>query len=122
MSKEKINLGKKGEELVATYLENLGFVVLHKNYTSKLGEIDLIAQKGEVLAFVEVKLRNNAKFDLSELIVRSKQNKIIKTALRYISLNQFYDMVFRFDVALINAVNDNFEIKYIPNAFTKLED
>lgn len=120
MSDERKQLGKQGEDLVAKYLEKNGYQILDANYSQKFGEIDLIAQKDDVLAFVEVKLRRNPKFYISELISIPKQRKIIKTALHYISKNQSTDMVYRFDVALLEKVDNSEEyaISYIKNAFT----
>lgn len=122
MSKERILIGKKGEELVAIWLENNGFTILEKNYSIRDGEIDLIAHKDNVLAFVEVKLRRNPAFYLSELIVPSKRKKIITTALWYISHNNFEDTIYRFDVALLEFEKTDYRINYIENAFTKTEN
>lgn len=124
MSQKRINLGKTGEELTAKYLESYGFKIIAKNYSSKYGEIDLIAQKQDVLAFIEVKLRQNKDFYLSELITLSKQRKIIKTALRYIAINNIKDKIFRFDVSLLTYIpelTEKHKINYIKNAFTKLD-
>lgn len=122
MTNIRIKLGKKGEDLTAQYLKNLGFHIIAQNYSSKLGEIDIIAQKEEVVAFVEVKLRHNKEFYLSQLITKSKQNKIIKTAFKYIALNKIQNKVLRFDVALLTyspELLDQYSINYIENAFTK---
>lgn len=119
MSQEHIILGKKGEELVAHYLKKEGFTILAMNYSRRSGEIDIIAQKKEVLAFVEVKVRTYAYFNISEVIVPAKQNKIIKTALAYIAEQGFEDTVYRFDVALLEPVGNDFSITYMPNAFTQ---
>ncbi|MBA3954814.1 YraN family protein [Candidatus Dependentiae bacterium] len=118
MSIERIALGKKGEELVARFLEQAGFSILEQNYSIKQGEIDIIARKEEVLAFVEVKLRRNPLFSLSELIVPSKQRKIVTTALWYINKHNFQDMIYRFDVALVEGTQTDYTINYIENAFT----
>lgn len=121
MSTREITLGKKGEELVASYLQKQGFIILAVNYRIKAGEVDIIAQKKEVMAFVEVKLRKNPQFPLSELIVPSKQRKVIKAALWYISSNRLQDVVFRFDVALLEPQGNDYTITYIENAFTASE-
>lgn len=122
MSTNKINLGKKGEELVCLYLIKRGFVIHQKNYKTRLGEIDIIAQQGETLIFVEVKLRHNPLFYLSELIVESKQRKIITTARHYIHFQNLDNLVYRFDVALVERHQSDYEISYIENAFTLRED
>ncbi len=121
MSTREIILGKKGEELVASYLQKQGFIIQAMNYRIKAGEIDIIAAKHEVMAFVEVKLRQNPQFPLSELIVPAKQKKIIKAALWYIASKRLQDMVFRFDVALLEPQGSEYTITYIENAFTAFE-
>lgn len=119
----KINLGFKGENIVAEYLKNNNFIILDKNYKVKFGEIDIIAKQKDLIIFVEVKLRNNPKFSLTNLVTPLKQSKIIKTALNYVFINSINvdESILRFDVALVQIDNDNINLKYIENAFTKPE-
>ena len=72
---KRAKLGKKGEDIVAKKLKSEGFSILHRNYRKRFGEIDIIAVKKDLLIFVEVKMRKNPLFDLSYLIVPSKQKK-----------------------------------------------
>lgn len=51
-------IGELGEEVACNYLINLGFSVLERNYTKKWGEIDIIAQKDNILYFIEVKSKS----------------------------------------------------------------
>jgi len=126
MSLYKKTLGHQGEEIIVEYLRKLGFTILCQNYTSKFGEIDIIAKNKDVLAFVEVKFRKDSKVYLSDLISYSKQQKIIKTAMIYIShefqqhplKNKHSHTVYRFDVALLHSVQQKIELNYIQNAFT----
>ncbi|NRB21393.1 YraN family protein [Candidatus Dependentiae bacterium] len=109
-------LGNAGETLVAQQLISQGFTLLAKNYRRRTGEVDLIASKKDIIAFVEVKTRKNKYFDLSTVITRSKQRKIIMAAKEYLVRHDHYDKVCRFDVALVENGN---QITYIPNAFTE---
>lgn len=52
---EKQRIGALGEGIAAKYLENKGFAVIGRNYLRKCGEIDIIAKKGKILHFIEVK-------------------------------------------------------------------
>lgn len=52
---EKQRIGRLGEEIAVKYLKNKGFLIITQNYLKKCGEIDIIAQKGKILHFVEVK-------------------------------------------------------------------
>lgn len=114
----KKNLGSKAEKYVCSYLIKNGFKILKTNFHSKFGEIDIIAQKSDIIIFVEVKFRNNPKFPISHVINYQKQKKIIQTALNFISNNGLSDFSSRFDVALIVNNLDNYKIDYIKNAFT----
>ncbi len=112
-------LGCQGEQAVVENLTKRGYNILATNYQKKVGEIDIIAQKKEILAFVEVKLRTKQYFHTSRVITPSKQRKIIKTAQRFILERKLFDYVYRFDVALVGYKDNTFAITYIPNAFTK---
>ncbi len=52
---EKQRIGRLGEDIAGRYLENKGFVIVGINYRKKYGEIDIIAQKGKITHFIEVK-------------------------------------------------------------------
>lgn len=114
------NLGKQAEKQVAQRLEQDGFTILEYNYRKKGGEIDLIATKGSLLVFVEVKMRRQSYFDLGDVITSGKQKKIIMTAKDYLAhSNYHHSFSYRFDVALIQGINKKIELTYIPNAFTE---
>lgn len=112
--------GQLGEQLVAQYLQKDGFTILAHNYARRVGEIDLIAKSGNMIAFVEVKARAQGFFDLTELISRVKQQRIIKTAKMFILENKLDEMIHRFDVALIDNLEDG-TISYLPDAFQEQE-
>lgn len=107
-----------GESQVVVWLQKNGYQVLAQNYTTKSGEIDIIAQKGDIISFIEVKMRMTTYFDLSELVNYTKQRKIISTAKRYIALNGNHTQIYQFDIALVEKLpNGQFGINYLPNAF-----
>ena len=79
-------LGLWGEDQAARYLEAAGYQILERRYRCREGEIDLIAQNGPYLCFVEVKLRkNNRMGEAREFVTYSKQQKLRTAALRYLS-------------------------------------
>ena len=119
---KRSELGKAGEDIVAKKLEQNGFSILHKNYAQRYGEIDLIAGKGDLLLFVEVKMRKKTGYELEYLITPAKQKKIILVAKQYMAKYDIDDKVCRFDVALIEGTESNYNLKYIPNAFYEQED
>lgn len=100
---EKKRLGQWGETLAAAYLGEKGFVVLTANYRSRCGEIDLIAQDGEYVVFVEVKLRSGTGFGgAREAVGSRKQARIRNTALLWLSEHE-NGLQPRFDVIEIYA-------------------
>jgi putative endonuclease len=109
--------GDSGENAVRLWLEEHGFLIRACNYKTRYGEIDIIAEKEEVLAFIEVKTRNDDYFELSLVITPGKQRKIIQTAKYYIMEHSVVDKVCRLDVALVHKQPTGFTIEYVPNAF-----
>lgn len=113
-------LGNFGEDLTAAWLEQRSYTILARNYTTRWGEIDLIAQKDDVIAFIEVKTRKNVYFNVATVVTRSKQLKMIRTAQQYILTHKIYEKVFRFDVATVTPnENHTYHVEYIENAFTQ---
>jgi putative endonuclease len=110
-------LGSGGEAAVAAWLADQGFKILAQNYLVRSGEVDVIAQKGDVIAFVEVKTRNTQYFSLSQLITKSKQQKIGRAARHFALENKLFSHVLRFDIATVLHSNGAFSIEYIENAF-----
>jgi len=111
-------IGKNGEELVASWLQEYGYQICSRNYRCRSGEIDLIVQKKEIIAFVEVKRRLHRCFHLSEVITKSKQRKIASAAQIYMTKRGITSFAYRFDVALVEGIGDNCTIVYIEHAFT----
>ena len=110
--------GDVGEELTVKWLKRRRFKVLERNFSCRWGEIDVIAQKGEVLCFVEVKTRGAASFGRpSEAVDARKQQRILKTANVYLAQHPC-DLQPRFDVAEVVLDNGKcLEFNYIENAF-----
>lgn len=121
----KMLLGSLGENYVCNYLQSHNFDILQRNYHSRYGEIDIIASDGKYLTFTEVKTRSeNPMYSPCEAVTKSKQNKIIKTALLYM-MNNKHDLQPRFDVAEViikKSTNEIIGFNYIKNAFIGEED
>lgn len=113
--------GAWGESLAAAYLLKKHYKLVAANFRCRFGEIDLIVQNRTHLAFVEVKLRKNAKFAMArDYVDRNKQDRIRVTASLYLSENPT-KLQPRFDVIEIYApegVNTlNPEIIHMEDAF-----
>lgn len=112
--------GKLGEDATAEYLQKKGYTLLERNYSNSYGEIDLIARKDDILAFVEVKTRKEKSMAAGRTAVgKSKQQKIFRTAVTYWK-TQADGLRPRFDVAEI-VISDSAQpavlsITYLENA------
>jgi len=117
---DKKLLGRFGEEQAANYLKKRKYKILGMNYNCRFGEVDIIAEKGGFIAFVEVKLRKDASFaEAREFVTYSKQQRILTAAQLWLSNNPT-DKQPRFDVIEIYApLGDRGEIRinHIENAF-----
>ncbi|MCI1956416.1 MAG: YraN family protein [Oscillospiraceae bacterium] len=111
--------GALGEQYTARYLETHGFEIVRRNFHSRFGEIDLIAQDFRYLAFVEVKTRaKKAPVGPLEAVTASKQRKIIRTAMLYLQANPT-GLQPRFDVAAVTTeAGVPVAIRYLGNAFS----
>ncbi len=112
--------GAYGEQLACAYLQAKGYVIVARNYRSQWGEIDIIAQQDDGIAFVEVKLRKNAKFARAkEYVTLPKQKKLSITAALWLQETKS-KLHCRFDVIEIylpeGAIQPS-EINHLENAF-----
>lgn len=115
------NLGRKGEEAAARYLEQRGYEVLERNWTCFAGEADIIARDEEWLVFVEVKTRRNTdKGFPSDAVDARKREKYERIALAYAAEYSGTEVPVRFDVVSIVVVgNGKAMIRHHMNAFTR---
>ena len=110
--------GGYGEQLARAFLIREGFRIVEMNYRFHHGEIDIIAEEGEVLVFCEVKTRTNDRYGAPELAVTAlKQRQIRKVALGYITVRGLHDRICRFDVVAVRMGRGEPEITLIRDAF-----
>ena len=107
--------GRAGEAAAAEYLRKKRYAIVAAGYRSRYGEIDLIAQKGDTVVFVEVKLRKNADFAPAYAAVTpAKQRKIKITAQQWLA-ERGGNFNGRFDI--IEIYTDSGQINHMENAF-----
>lgn len=100
---ERRELGAWGEERAAKYLRSKGYTILERNFRCRAGEIDIIARRGGIITFVEVKLRRDAEFaEAREFVTPAKQRRVILTA-EYWLVSHRRELQPRFDVIEIYA-------------------
>lgn len=103
----KKELGRKGECLAKEFLEQSGYTVLAMNYRSRYGEIDIIAEEGGDLVFIEVKTRSGDEFGTGlEAITASKRAHIIRAATEYLHEQQAVRRTCRFDAVEVDMDED----------------
>lgn len=96
-------VGSEKEETAAQFLAAQGYRILERNFRCRTGEIDLIAQDGEYLVFLEVKYRSGNEMGLpEEAVTFQKQRTISRVALYYLTTKRHRtDVPCRFDVVAI---------------------
>ncbi|HDQ03559.1 MAG TPA: YraN family protein [Deltaproteobacteria bacterium] len=116
--KEKIDKGREGERIAASFLKKKGYRISEINYRCPLGELDIIArEKGEIV-FVEVKTRHSNELGYPEQAVGTKkQKKLSQLALWYMQSKKIADVPARFDVVAITMLPEGNDIRLIQNAF-----
>ena len=114
---EHNELGKRGEEVAANYLQKKGFSILETNWRFGRNELDLIARKDQYLVVIEVKTRYSNLFVEPEMAVtREKQRSIIRSANAYVKLRR-WNQETRFDIISI-VMNETLQkITHIEDAF-----
>lgn len=108
-----LSLGKKGERKAQRFLKRHGWKILEKNWKNPFGEVDIIAEKDGVLAFIEVKTRLTDEFGApSEAVGKTRKLKYIQGA-NYYFYNREIDCTVRFDIIEVYKG----KVNHIENAF-----
>jgi len=112
----KKQLGDIAEEKACAFLRRKGFYLVDRNYHSPFGEIDLIMQDKDEVVFIEVRSRAYNTYGTAiESINKTKQHKVMKSAVYYLQQRKWLDKVnYRFDVVGCSPIN----IEWIKNAFS----
>jgi putative endonuclease len=115
MNKNKsYKLGLFAESIASVYLRFCFYTVISRRYKSDVGEVDIIAKRGNSLIFVEVKARRN-KDEAYVAFTTHQQKRIVRTAKLFIARNpKYHENDIRFDLILICPI---FFIKHIKNAW-----
>lgn len=116
-------VGKAGEDFVARYLRDNGYIIVKRNWRDgRYGELDIVAENRECIAFVEVKTRvKDAMVSGAEAVDFNKQQRT-KNAAQVFMKRLRTNLPPRMDVAVVTVVNENdgcfeFSLNYIENAF-----
>ena len=118
--RNKRELGSYGEKIAMDFLQKNNYKIISRNFrVGRWGEIDIIAQDGEYICFIEVKTRRGLTYGApSEAVTKSKQANIRKLACVFLDRNDFKGSGVRFDVVEIRyRGKEDFDVNLIKNAF-----
>jgi putative endonuclease len=118
MSNDRQELGRWGEGLAAQRLESQGYVIVDRNWRCRRGEIDLVAQEGDILVFVEVKTRRGREYGTpEEAITRSKVKRLLELGQRYMLERDIEDMDWRIDLVAVELDQQGklLRFEHVPN-------
>jgi putative endonuclease len=110
--------GETGERIAERWLKRHGWRIMQRRFRSGHRDIDLIAEKDSVVAFVEVKARTGVEFgDLVEAVNWRKQRELTRSALVWISRHGRPTDSYRFDVIGVLVSQDGARVRHVENAF-----
>ncbi|WP_373518444.1 YraN family protein [Pricia sp.] len=110
--------GKEGEKIAAAYLIEKGYTIQQKNYRYQKSEIDIIAQKGGILAIVEVRARSTDHIiPIAATITHKKIQLLVRGANHYVTSRKLDNVEVRFDVITILKNSAVFRIEHLESAF-----
>lgn len=110
-------LGKEGEKRAAHFLQKHQYEILETNWRYQKAEVDIIAQKGDVIVCVEVKTRTSDYIQTPKDAISSKKIKLLVEAMHQYVVSKDLDVEVRFDIIAILQTKHQFSIEHIENAF-----
>src|SRR5690554_2587500 len=114
---EHNELGKIGEEKAVEYLISKGFTILNKNWRFQKAEIDIIAQKENLLIAAEVKTRSSLEFGNPQDFVNPKKIRLLVQAFDQYIISKDLDVNARFDIIAVLVRGSEFKIEHLEDAF-----
>jgi len=114
---EHNELGKKGEQLAVDYLVQHNYKIIARNYRFLKAEVDIIVQKEDILAAVEVKTRSTSDFGNPQDFINPKKIKLLVSAMDNFVVENDLDVEVRFDIIAIVKQKNAFQIEHLKDAF-----
>ena len=112
------DFGKEGEILARSYLQSKGYVIREQNWRKGKLEVDLIAEKDNIIVIVEVKSRRRSDQEISEIVSEVKEKNLIDAADAYMSMLD-EELECRIDLMIIHTKTGNPEVIHIENAISQ---
>ena len=120
MKRARKNLGQRGEDLAAAQLEKRGYVVRERNWRCPAGEMDIVAEDGDCLTFVEVRTRRGRDYGTpEESVTLAKQAKLMEVAQTYLQEHS-WEGDWRIDLVAVEMTPEGklLRVELIKNAVT----
>src|SRR5690606_22332780 len=114
---EHNDLGIRGEQIAVNHLEKNGYTIVEKNWRFGRAEIDIIAQKENTLAVVEVKTRTTNWFGNPQEFVTTKKKKLLIGAANEYVIKKDLDVDVRFDIIAVIINKKGTSLEHIEDAF-----
>jgi putative endonuclease len=115
---ERHVFGKEAEDAAAQFMESEGFTVRARNVRCMGGELDLVVERGNLICFVEVRMRSSVDWgDPSLTVGRTKQQRVVRSAMRFLASERIAERNIRFDVITVVGRGPFARLEHIPNAF-----
>lgn len=109
--------GKQGEIEAARFLGEKGYEIMARNFRYQHAEIDLVAKKGKLLVFVEVKTRTNLSFGNPEEFVSYTKAKLVMKAAEHYIFTHNWQFDVRFDIVAVSIVGNEMRVNHVEDAF-----
>lgn len=111
------DLGKLGEEMAVEFLRKAGYAILETNWIFQKAEVDIIAQKDNTLAIIEVKTRSSLDFGLPQDFVKPKKIQLLVKAVNEYVITNDLDVEVRFDIIAVHKEGKSFAMEHLVDAF-----
>jgi putative endonuclease len=110
-------LGRAAEDLAVRHFTERGFSVVARNYRYRRAEVDIIAQKNQLLIFVEVKARSNDQFGDPEAFVGGRQRALVRMAAEHYIIIHNWNHAIRFDIVAVLKIDNHMQLAHFEDAF-----
>jgi len=119
MKTVKREKGDWGEDKACNNLLNRGYKIIDRNFSCKIGELDIVAVKDKCICFIEVKTRNSVEYGLPcEAVDAHKRRNIIYTSEYYMRQNKWsYELQPRYDIFEILTLDNGVYFRHLEGAF-----
>lgn len=114
---EHIELGKNGEDLAVDFLVKNGYQIIERNWRYQKAEIDIIAQKEDILAVIEVKTRSSSEFGNPQDFIYPKKIKLLVNAINEYVISKDLEVNVRFDIIAILKTGNETHLEHLKDAY-----